>query len=172
LVIAQCAQQAEDFALRTACLQPGDEAGRAALTGLGRVEVFANAGNVDVGLGGSVLQDFGTGDPVSGADLTFRWRPNQRNSVVVLAAMTVETSELSWPTVGLAMRSRSAAMALSAVLSSTTTASALVVSRFSVRIELYGCTTTSLVCDCDWLGKTEYVWMSFFGKWSFSCSSR
>jgi hypothetical protein len=66
--------------------EPFDPDGeRAALAGLGRVEVFTNAGNVDVGLGGSVLQDFGTGDPVTGADLTFRWRPNQRNSVVVLA---------------------------------------------------------------------------------------
>lgn len=36
------------------------------------------------------------------------------------------------------------AILLSAVLSSTTTASALSVSRFNVRIELYGCTTTSL----------------------------
>ena len=41
---------------------------------------------------------------------------------------------------------------LRAVLSSTTTASALSVSRFSVSSELYGCTTTSLVSA--WLGNT------------------
>ncbi len=66
--------------------EPFDPEGeRAAPTGLGRVEVFTGGGNVDVGVGGSVLHDFGTADPVAGADLTFRWRPNQRNSVVVLA---------------------------------------------------------------------------------------
>ena len=56
------------------------------------------------------------------------------------------------------------------VLTSTTTASALSVSRFSVSSELYGCTTTS--DESAWFGKTEYVWISFFGKWSFSRSSR
>ena len=53
---------------------------------------------------------------------------------------------------------------------STTTASALSVSRLSVSSELYGCTTTS--DESAWFGKTEYVWISFFGKWSFSRSSR
>mmetsp|Transcript_10886 Transcript_10886/g.36328 ORF Transcript_10886/g.36328 Transcript_10886/m.36328 type:complete len:271 (+) Transcript_10886:498-1310(+) len=90
-------------------------------------------------------------------------------SVVVEAAMTVETKELTWCTDGLAMRRRSTAMRFSAVLSSTTTQSALTARRFSVSIELYGCTTTS-----DWsssqFGKTEYVCTSFFGKCSFNAS--
>jgi hypothetical protein len=85
--------------------------------------------------------------------------------------LTVDTSELSCPTVGLAILSLSAAMAFSAVLSSTTTASAFSVSRLRVRMLLYGCTTTSLWLWL-WLGNTEYVWISFLGKWSFSCSSR
>ena len=85
------------------------------------------------------------------------------------AAMTVETSELICAIVALSECSRSVAMRLSAVLSSTTTASALSVSRLSVSSELYGCTTTS---PPSWLlGKTEYVWISFFGKWSLIASS-
>ena len=71
--------------------------------------------------------------------------------------MTVDTSELSCPTVGDGMRRRSTAMALSAVLSSTTTQSAFTVRRLSVRIELYGCTTTSEPVPPDWFGNTEYV---------------
>lgn len=74
-------------------------------------------------------------------------------SVVVDAAITVDTSEFSCDTDGDAMRRRSAAIALSAVLSSTTTASALTVRRFMVRMLLYGCTTTS-DCDSLWLGNT------------------
>ena len=91
--------------------------------------------------------------------------------MVVDAAITVDTSELSWPTVGEGRRNRSAAIAFSAVLSRTTTASALRHKRFRVSTELYGCTTTSDWL-CDWFGNTEYVWISFLGKWSFSCSSR
>jgi hypothetical protein len=52
-------------------------------------------------------------------------------SVVVLAAITVETSEFSWFTVGFASFRRSTAMRLSAVLSRTTTASAWRVRRWS-----------------------------------------
>ena len=62
------------------------------------------------------------------------------------------------------------AIRLSAVLSRTTTASALSVRRFSVSSELYGCTTTSPP-SC-WLGKTEEVWMSFLGKRSLRHSRR
>jgi len=51
---------------------------------------------------------------------------------------TVDTSEFSCPTVGLSIRSLSTAILLRAVLSSTTTQSALSVSRFNVSIELYG----------------------------------
>jgi len=59
--------------------------------------------------------------------------------------MTVETRLLVWLKDGLGMCRRSTAMRLSAVLSSTTTASAFSVSRLSVSTLLYGCTTTSLV---------------------------
>ena len=91
-----------------------------------------------------------------------------KRSVFVDAAITVETSELICSTLGLSMCIRSVAMRLSAVLSNTTTASAFSVRRFSVSSELYGCTTTS--DESAWFGKTEYVWISFFGKWSFKCS--
>lgn len=47
-------------------------------------------------------------------------------------------------------------MRLRAVLSRTTTASAFSVKRFKVKIELYGCTTTS--GESSQLGKTEYVY--------------
>src|SRR6218665_3028387 len=43
-----------------------------------------------------------------------------------------------------------------------TTQSAFCVSRLRVRRELYGWTTTSEISS--WLGKTEYVWISFFGN--------
>lgn len=56
--------------------------------------------------------------------------------VAVEAAMTVDTSMLVWLKVGLAMRRRSTAMRLRAVLSSTTTASALRVRRLRVSREL------------------------------------
>lgn len=65
--------------------------------------------------------------------------------VVVEAAMTVETSEFVWAKVGFSRFRRSTAIRLSAVLSSTTTASALRVSRLRVRRLLYGWTTTSLI---------------------------
>ena len=63
--------------------------------------------------------------------------------MVVEAAMTVDTRELSCGTVGFVRRSLSTAMEVKAVLSSTTTASALRVSLLSVKMLLYGCTTTS-----------------------------
>ena len=66
--------------------------------------------------------------------------------------MTVDTKELVSLKDGLATCSRSTAMRFSAVLSRTTTASALRVSLLSVSSELYGCTTTSLVSF--WLGNT------------------
>ena len=69
--------------------------------------------------------------------------------------MTVETKELMRAKEGLGMRNCSTAMRLSAVLSSTTTASALSVSRFSVSSELYGWTTTSPVSF--WLGNTLHT---------------
>ncbi len=69
--------------------------------------------------------------------------------------MTVETRLLVWLNDGLGMCSRSTAMRLSAVLSSTTTASALSVRRLSVSTLLYGCTTTSLVSF--WLGNTLHA---------------
>ncbi len=90
--------------------------------------------------------------------------------MVVLAAMTVDTSELTCSNVGLSRCSRSTAMRFSAVLSSTTTLSAFSVSRFSASSALYGCTTTSELSV--WFGNTEYVWISFFGNRSFSFSSK
>mmetsp|Transcript_4594 Transcript_4594/g.13024 ORF Transcript_4594/g.13024 Transcript_4594/m.13024 type:complete len:279 (+) Transcript_4594:484-1320(+) len=89
-------------------------------------------------------------------------------SVAVDAAMTVATSVFVCAMDGLSMCNLSAAIRFKAVLSRTTTASALRVSRFIVSTELYGCTTTS--DDSDWLGNTEYVWMSFFGYRSLSAS--
>jgi len=90
-------------------------------------------------------------------------------NVVVEAAMTVETNELTWCTDGFGILNLSTAILFNAVLSSTTTQSAFTANLFNVKIELYGCTTTS-----DWsssqFGKTEYVDTSFFGKWSFKCS--
>lgn len=59
----------------------------AALAGLGRIEVFAGFGNVDVGFGGSAVRHWGLQQQALGADLSFRWRPNQRRSVVVLAEL-------------------------------------------------------------------------------------
>ena len=70
---------------------------------------------------------------------------------------------------GVCMCSRSVRILANAALSSTTTASAWLVSRLSARSELYGCTTTSPDCE---FGKTEYVVISFFGKRSLSRSSR
>ena len=57
-------------------------------------------------------------------------------SVVVDAAMTVLTNELTWCTLGFGIRSRSTAMRFRAVLSNTTTQSAFTANRFSVKIEL------------------------------------
>ena len=68
--------------------------------------------------------------------------------MVVDAAMTVDTMEFIWSMVGVWMRRRSSAMAVSAELSSTTTESALSTSRFSVKMLLYGCTTTSPAASC------------------------
>ena len=55
---------------------------------------------------------------------------------VVVAAITVDTSALVCANVGFSMRSRSTAMRFNAVLSSTTTQSALRVSLFRVNSEL------------------------------------
>ena len=95
--------------------------------------------------------------------------PGYRN-VVVLAAITADTSAFVCANVGFWMCSRSTAMRFSAVLSNTTTQSALRVNRFSVSNELYGCTTTSLVSF--WFGNTEYVCTSFLPYRSLSASSR
>ncbi len=57
----------------------------AALAGLGRVEVFGNAGSVDIGVGASAVRHFGVGEQALGGDFSFRYRPSQRMSVVVLA---------------------------------------------------------------------------------------
>ena len=61
-----------------------------------------------------------------------------RHALQAMMGRTVDTSEFSCPTVGLSIRSLSTAILLRAVLSSTTTQSALSVSRFNVSIELYG----------------------------------
>lgn len=64
---------------------PFEEDGpEAALAGLGRVEVFGGFGDVDVGVGGSAVKHFGGNEPALGADFSFRYRPSQRASVVVL----------------------------------------------------------------------------------------
>jgi hypothetical protein len=62
---------------------PGNE--RASVTALGRAEVFTGVGNVDFGVGASILQDTGSPKQVAGGDLTFRWRPSQQKSLVALA---------------------------------------------------------------------------------------
>lgn len=72
--------------------------------------------------------------------------------VVVLADITVETSEFVWEKVGFERWRRSTAILFNAVLSRTTTQSAFCVKRLRVNRELYGCTTTSLVSI--WLGNT------------------
>lgn len=54
------------------------------------------------------------------------------------AAITVETKELTWLKFGVAIFNLSEAILFKAVLSNTTTESALFISLFSVRIELYG----------------------------------
>ena len=59
------------------------------------------------------------------------------------AAITVETKELTWLKFGVAIFNLSEAILFKAVLSNTTTESALFISLFSVSIELYGWTTTS-----------------------------
>ena len=68
--------------------------------------------------------------------------------------MTVETRLLVCAKEGFSRCRRSTAMRLSAVLSRTTTASAFSVSRFSVSMLLYGCTTTSLAAVSFWFGNT------------------
>lgn len=85
---------------------------------------------------------------------------------------------------------RSVAMRFSAVLSKTTTQSAQLVNRRSVKRELYGCTTTSLqnrtqnsvklpkklwifiqfYLISSWFGNTLYVWINFLGNRSDSRS--
>ena len=65
-------------------------------------------------------------------------------SVVVDAAMTVLTNELTWCTLGFGILNLSTAILFNAVLSNTTTQSAFTANLLRVRIELYGCTTTSL----------------------------
>lgn len=63
-----------------------DEDGDTAVpNGLGRVELFANFGDVDLSLGGSAMQALDGATGVQGADVTLRWRPNGRNSVLVSA---------------------------------------------------------------------------------------
>lgn len=53
--------------------------------GLGRVELFGNFGDVDLSLGASALQALDGGTGVQGADVTFRWRPSSRNSLLLSA---------------------------------------------------------------------------------------
>ena len=57
-------------------------------------------------------------------------------SVVVDAAMTVLTSELTWCTLGFGILNLSTAILFNAVLSSTTTQSALTANLLRVKIEL------------------------------------
>ena len=67
---------------------------RANLATLGRAELFAGFRTLDVALGASVVADAGEGGftdpeadsaPTTGADLTIRWRPNPRRSVLLAA---------------------------------------------------------------------------------------
>jgi len=66
-------------------------------------------------------------------------------SVVVEAAMTVDTIELIYSNVGCNNFSLSTAILLSALLSNTTTESAFKVNLLSDKRQLYGYTTTSLL---------------------------
>jgi hypothetical protein len=66
--------------------EPWDPAGvRASITGFGRLELFTGFQNVELGFGGSILKDTGSDLQKIGGDFTFRWRPNPRRSLVVLA---------------------------------------------------------------------------------------
>lgn len=66
--------------------EPFDPDGaRANLGALGRAELFGDFGAVDASLGASAIADVGGDQTVAGADLSFRYRPNQRRSVFVLA---------------------------------------------------------------------------------------
>ena len=65
--------------------------------------------------------------------------------VVVDAAITVATNEFVYDTVGIGIFNLSTAILFNAVLSNTTTASALQANLFNVSKLLYGYTTTSLV---------------------------
>ncbi len=84
--------------------------------------------------------------------------------------MTVETIELTWEKLGLLIFNLSTAILFRAWLSKTTTESELFTSLLSVNTELYGWTTTSDVSA--WLGKTEYVDMTFLPYLSFSLSNK
>jgi hypothetical protein len=90
--------------------------------------------------------------------------------VVVDAAITVATNEFVYDTVGIGIFNLSTAILFNAVLSNTTTASALQANLFNVSKLLYGYTTTSLVSK--WLGNTEYVWIIFLGNLSFKRSNK
>ncbi len=59
---------------------------RANVATLGRAELFVGAPAVDVALGGSAVVDAAdeAGAVVAGGDITLRWRPTSRNSVVVI----------------------------------------------------------------------------------------
>lgn len=101
--------------------------------------------NIFTNLSGSVLNCFLIYNLLK---LIREWMTKQKSSthlrVAVETDIMLETRELIWEKVGLLIWRRSEAMRLSAVLSSTTTQSALWVRRFRVRRELYGWTTTSL----------------------------
>ncbi len=66
---------------------------RPGLAGIGRAELFIAGGPVGVALGGSSIYDFPTGETVLGGDVMIRFRPSQRNSLVVLGEI-VKAKEL------------------------------------------------------------------------------
>lgn len=67
---------------------PFDEEGaRANLAALGRAELFVGTGDLGVSAGGSLLQDVGADARAVGGDLTVRWKPSQRRSVVLMSEL-------------------------------------------------------------------------------------
>jgi hypothetical protein len=60
---------------------------RANLGALGRAELFVGTGTVGLSLGGSALKDVGGDARYLGGDVTFRWKPSQQHSVVVMSEL-------------------------------------------------------------------------------------
>jgi hypothetical protein len=68
--------------------EPFDEDGTSPLpSGIGRAELFVQAGDVAVVAGGSAVTSPGTDAAAYGGDLMLRWRKNERRSAVLIAEL-------------------------------------------------------------------------------------